>query len=50
MPRVIRQKNARLIEKITRYIKTEGEAKRKFEVIVNRNELFAEKMEKIVLL
>lgn len=50
MPRVIRQKNARLIERITAYINQEAEAKAKFEQIVLRNDFYARKMQRLAKL
>lgn len=50
MPKVIRQKNARLIERISAYINQEAEAKNKFEQIVLRNDFYARKMQRLAKL
>ena len=50
LPAVIKKKNGRLIHRIQEFIMSETAAKTKFEQIINNNELFAEKMERLIKL
>jgi len=43
-------KNQKFIDKIIQYMKTENKSKKKFEEIINKNLVFAEKMEQLAKL
>lgn len=44
MPKVIRQKNQKLISRITQYIKSEMEARKRLLQIVNNKDFYSQKI------